>query len=285
MNDPRRHRRLTLTHLLVGLVGVLFASLCVADGRMADPETAIEMAGDALDDSWYGDKNWYDGDTDGLRPLRIRPPKPKKTANNNPNTTNRGSSGFWDWLDGWLGGIHPNLNVAALLRFIVVTTLLIAVAMIVIWLIRVYLRNEQQRFTRVLVVDPRATNVDRVEALPMAVDEAVSDLLAEARRRRDAGDLAAAIVYLFSHQLLELDRHHLIRLVKGKTNRQYLREIKRNADSAGRLQEIVRETVLLFENVFFGRHAPSQLAFASCWNQVDEFDRLVRAAARDEEQS
>ena len=51
------------------------------------------------------------------------------------------------------------------------------------------------------------------------------DLLAEARRHYQAGNYGAAIVYLFSFQLVQLDRRQIIQLAKGKTNRQYLREV------------------------------------------------------------
>jgi hypothetical protein len=249
---------------------------------MANPEIAVEMGRDALDSDWS--QNWYDDNTDSLRPLKVRVPKPKAPPKN-PGGGTGGRSGFWDWMDGWLHGIHPSLDVAALLKFFAWTALLIALVMIAMWLMRVYIRDERKRFAQVNAVDPRATNVDRVEALPLAVDESISDFLAEARRRYQSGDLSGAIVYLFSHQLLELDRHHLVRLVKGKTNRQYLREIKRNAAGSDQLHGIVKETITLFEEVFFGKRETSQAAVASCWNQTDQFAQLVQAAAREEEQA
>ena len=39
------------------------------------------------------------------------------------------------------------------------------------------------------------------------------------------------MIYLFSHQLVQLDRHQIIRLAKGKTNRQYLREVGPGGDA------------------------------------------------------
>ena len=82
------------------------------------------------------------------------------------------------------------------------------------------------------VVESRR-DADRVEALPFHVRAASGDFLAEARRLYDAGHYSEAIVYLFSYQLVQLDKHHVIRLAKGKTNRQYVRET-RQRPAAGR---------------------------------------------------
>ena len=63
----------------------------------------------------------------------------------------------------------------------------------------------------------------------MTLKKSPADYLDEAQRLYRNGDYAQAIIYLFSHQLLQLDRRHWLRLVKGKTNRQYLREVRRSA--------------------------------------------------------
>ena len=74
------------------------------------------------------------------------------------------------------------------------------------------------------------------------------DLLAEARRHYQAGNYGAAIVYLFSFQLVQLDQRQIIRLAKGKTNRQYLREVgprdrcgPRRADDGGLRGRLFRQ--------------------------------------------
>jgi hypothetical protein len=78
---------------------------------------------------------------------------------------------------------------------------------------------------------------------------------------------------------VQLDRHHVIRLTKGKTNRQYLRE----ARARPLLREILDRTMIPFEDVFFGHHKLSREQFEQCWRRLDEFqaelERLERAAA------
>jgi len=269
----------------ISLVALLAGGDDLCAESIADPDIAIESARDGLNGGLNGGlnrKNWYDSARDEIRPLTLPKPKVNKKQPQAPRSSNR--SGFWDWLNGWLTGINPSLTLAGVLKFLAWTALAIVLVFLVWWLIRVYQRNEKKKFTAPVEVDPRATSIDQIEALPIDVKEDISDLLAAARRHYQSGDLAMAIVYLFSHQLIELDKHHLIRLVKGKTNRQYLREVKRNAAAYPELPSLARETVALFEEVFFGKRVPSQSAVASCWNQVDRFDSLVKQAARQEEQ-
>ena len=61
------------------------------------------------------------------------------------------------------------------------------------------------------------------------------------------GNYGEAIIYLFSYQLVRLDRSQLIRLAKGKTNRQYLGELQ----SASPLKRMLAQSMSSFEDVFF----------------------------------
>ncbi|MEK6236617.1 MAG: DUF4129 domain-containing protein, partial [Planctomycetales bacterium] len=118
---------------------------------------------------------------------------------------------------------------------------------------------------------------ERVEALPVRVSRDVDDLLAEAKRHYENGNFREAIVYLYSHQLVTLDKHHVIRLAKGKTNRQYAREILRGGQQG--LSDLLEGTLVAFEDVFFGNHAIDRERFESCWTRLPEFDRLLREEA------
>src|SRR5205085_7986620 len=110
-------------------------------------------------------------------------------------------------------------------------------------------------------------DADRVEALPFKVRAATTDFLAEARRLYDGGQYSEAIIYLFSHELVELDRHQVIHLAKGKTNRQYLRETRTRPLIAGLLES----TMVAFEDAFFGNKQLSRDAFERSWARLNEF--------------
>jgi hypothetical protein len=116
------------------------------------------------------------------------------------------------------------------------------------------------------------TEADRIEELPFPVARSVRNLLAEAKRHYEAGSFAQAIVYLYSYELVELDKANLIRLEKGKTNRQYLGDLLANPD----LRRLLSRTMRAFEDVFFGRYDLSRDRFETCWNDLAPFHRLVQ---------
>jgi hypothetical protein len=75
------------------------------------------------------------------------------------------------------------------------------------------------------------------------------------------------MIYLFSYKLLALDRHNLIRLARGKTNRQYVAELSQQPT----LQELLRHSMVAFEDVFFGQHRLDPERFEGCWQSLDRF--------------
>ena len=110
-------------------------------------------------------------------------------------------------------------------------------------------------------------DVDRVDALPFQLKRPRGDLLAEAQRLYDEGQYDEAMIYLYSYQLVQLDKSQVIRLTRGKTNRQYLREVRRRSN----LFELMQLSMVTFEDVFFGDHSLDRSGFELCWTQLDEF--------------
>ena len=120
------------------------------------------------------------------------------------------------------------------------------------------------------------TEGDLIESLPFEVPRPQGDLLAEAKRLYEQGAYAQAIIYLFSYQLVQLDRHQAIRLSRGKTNRQYLRELQPRPDLRGMLER----TMIAFEDVFFGHYVLDRAGFERCWERLDEFHQRLSEAAQ-----
>lgn len=112
----------------------------------------------------------------------------------------------------------------------------------------------------------------KLQDLPFEVEQTMFGLLGEAERYRAAGDYSKAIVYLFSHALVEMDGARCIRLARGKTNRAYLREL-RDQES---LRGFTNQLVSAFEYAFFGKHVLSQEAFERIWQQVPAFDMNIK---------
>ena len=124
------------------------------------------------------------------------------------------------------------------------------------------------------------TEEQRLEELPVQLDPAYKNLLDRVRECYDAGDYNQAIIYLFSYQLIQLDKRQFIRLTRGKTNHQYLREIKQ----LGGLRDYLSVTVRAFEDVFFGNHDLTRQRFQQCWEHVDVFRSLTQPVLQTGEQ-
>ena len=224
--------------------------IALAEPRdLSDHETAVEAGKDALSSS--PKIPWYDPETDDFRAAKVKPPAPPKPSSN------------------------YNYGVYELLLVLGWILLIVALATIVYLLMKKFLDREVQGS---VVVERGAVGADvvRVEELPVNLKKSPADFLNEALRLYRNGDFAMAIIYLFSHQLLQLDRRHWLRLVKGKTNRQYLREIRRiGTAESEQLAMMFQETVLLFEEVFFGKRLPSQDKIDTVWRDIDKFESLV----------
>jgi hypothetical protein len=205
---------------------------------MSDPVTSGR---DALD-HWFG-YPWYDAKADAVR--RVDVPKPWNF--------------HWDW----------GFSLGSLLQVLAWTVVVLVLAGLVYLVIRAYLQRERRK-AKGDEAEP-AGGADRVESLPLPVSARRLDLLAEAERCRQQGEYGRAIILLFSHELLQLDKHGRIHLARGKTNRQYLREIRPWPALGG----LVEQTTLMFEDVFFGHHTLERPAFEACWARLEEFDRLV----------
>jgi hypothetical protein len=197
---------------------------------------------------------WYDETQDGVRRVNVRIPwRPPDTNFSRPG---RGPRWNFSWME-----------------LIVWSAALIFFLLLAYLLIRAYLNREDVKATAASSAGARTVTDDttRIEALPFHVRRGPLTLLEEARRHYELGDLRQAIIYLFSYELVEMDKQQLIRLAKGKTNRQYLREIRRRPS----LQSLVEQTMIAFEDVFFGDHPLPLTRFEACWRRLNEFEALI----------
>lgn len=238
-----------------------------AQGESIEGE-AVEVGRDAL--SGRTGYPWYDRKTDSVRPLHLAPQQSadsanrqskwkKQNATNSSRTSSAGSSA---------GSIFgPLLQGLGL-------TLLVALLLVIAYLVARAFMGQEVTSTAASRVIETSREADRVEDLPFAVKRPGGDMLSEARAAYEAGNYSEAIVYLYSYYLIQLDRQHLIRLAKGKTNRQYLREVR----SQLALRGIFETTMVAFEDVFFGHHDLPKERFEACWHKLDDFQREIKQA-------
>jgi hypothetical protein len=177
------------------------------------------------------------------------------------------------WLTDWLERLFGRRRVPGIGRLgdlIAIVLAMLALAVFLVVLIELWRRyrpvNEGDAAQR------RSGASERIEGLPAGVRPETADPWAEAQARRARGDLAGAIVCLFAHQLLTLDRLRQIRLVPGRTGRQYVRAIDDRE-----FRSSVEPTLHLFEAVYYGHQIPSVEAFERVWALAVSFEQ--RAAA------
>jgi hypothetical protein len=108
--------------------------------------------------------------------------------------------------------------------------------------------------------------IARLSELPADVWRGLSDPWSEAARRRAAGDRCGAVVYLFAYQLLTLSRAGVIRLVPGRTGRQYVSTLRDPL-----VQGSAAATLRLFEDFYYGHREPGAEAFEAVWSQAEAF--------------
>ncbi len=230
---------------------------------------------------------WYDADKDDIRPILLPREQPDNTEKRPEKSSDeRQSSGKGAGSGGSGGGggqerdessssspSLPATTAAPLITWLAWVLIAVILCALAFSLIRAYLDREakEARDADSSDDDDEAREEAAEAELPAKIAKPKSGLLEEARRQYEAGNYDLAIIYLYSYELLTLDRRQLLRLAKGKTNREYVRELADRPE----LQEIVANCLAPFEDVFFGAHPLSRERFEACWNEVGRFNSLV----------
>ncbi len=243
-------------------LAVLAAMLCVAVPARAQPaQEAVESGREALSDT--NDYPWYDAENDRIRRIDVEAEKAQADARVRNASDETAGEGSWGGTGSGLSGLFGSL--LQITAWLLLGGLL---ALIIFLLIRAALKRESFD-ADVTEGEPTEgdTDADRVEKLPFDVKRPQSDLLGEAQRQYEQGNFNEAVIYLFSYQLVQLDKRAIIRLTRGKTNRQYLLETRTQPP----LFELLENTMIAFEDVFFGNRTLSRRRFETCFHRLDEF--------------
>ena len=213
---------------------------------------------------------WFDASDGTIRPIRSGTSvdvgdRHEAIASNLPNTP----PSWWVSLKNLFGGFFGLLFQSwQILLLVVLITLLVIAGFVILR----YGLSFQSYGGKMSNVSMREREKAKLLDLPFEVEQTMFGLLAQAEKYRAAGDYSKAIIYLFSHALVEMDGARCIRLARGKTNRAYLREL-RDQES---LRGFTSQLVSAFEYAFFGKHVLSQEAFERIWQQVPAFDTNIK---------
>ncbi|MDG1874640.1 MAG: hypothetical protein P8J27_12065 [Mariniblastus sp.] len=216
---------------------------------------------------------WYDSDADSIRPMEMGQRPDARSANRDAIPVRSAASPANQKGSRWnsSGQDYGSLMLSflnALTWIAIVAVVLIFVAVLIWAILRMGSATQSEDDSAAL----KRSMEESIKQLPFELGSSTGDFRGLAETAYSQGDFAKAITYLFSHVLISLDQKGLIRLKKGKTNRQYLRELHGYRS----LADYYRDVMVPFESVFFGDHDLKQSEFETCWSQLDSFQMGVQ---------
>lgn len=119
---------------------------------------------------------------------------------------------------------------------------------------------------------PDEQTIERMKHLPKELRRTDVNLRSEAQRLMQAAQYDQAIILLFAHQLLLLDRYGMLRLNRGKTNRKYIRETRAANEQVA---NCIETTIASFERSYFGRHKITRNEFADTWRLNEQLEKKL----------
>ncbi|MDO5553457.1 MAG: DUF4129 domain-containing protein [Planctomycetia bacterium] len=154
------------------------------------------------------------------------------------------------------------LNLLTRIAAVILLTLL---AIVIAWatyklLTRKRLKTEDDRHSE-------RDKLRRLETLLPEVRLEIDHLLDAAENAYAQGDLVHALVFYFSHCLIELDKHRLIHLQRGKTNHDYARELRRCPECLPFYESVMA----LFERTYYGNYPLDAADFHRVWQARTAF--------------
>ena len=222
---------------------------------------------------------WYSADTDDA----VFVPFPKEWEYKERSVRDRSS--FWNFFSSFW-------NFFAQMGYwtmFVIGLIVIAFILVLAWY--VFYRNKDI-FRRLWKKEEFKERKRRLETLPEEARDMFDDLLGAAKRAMETGDYRTALIYYFSHQLVWLDLHGLIRMHKGKTNHEYARELvvwpeyrrvvwpEYRQRQATEVLGYYEQSMSLFESVYYGDHPITRLRFLGLWEDRQKFSLAVREEKR-----
>ena len=253
------------------LLLLIWLSTMFTAGRAISAEPAANLP---AADEVLSDTPWYDAESNSLVPVTVETqsddsihrdsrwlPKAERLAKTPAPAAGGGGSSFTSQLFGWL---------------ILVAIVLVTVGVLVYAFSKteIDLGSGTAKSAAALAGAPDEQTIERMKHLPAELRRTDVNLRSEAERLMSEAQYDQAIILLFAHQLLLLDRAGLLRLTRGKTNGRYVRETRSN-DPA--IADDLRQVVDAFERSYFGRHEIQGPEFVELWQRNQNIEHSIHA--------
>lgn len=267
---------IALRSICFGVLVALFSVIFACDALAQQADTAPVEPAEIL-----GDTPWYDSGDGKLIPVVVRErfddsvnrksrwlPQAKKVKKSTPIATKKtgGTTGN--------GVMGTNMTVGNLLGWLLMMAFFLGiVGLLVYTLTKAEIDFDGKKsVSKEASNAPDAQTIERMKHLPAELRRTDVNLRTEAKRLMQAGQFDQAVILLFGHQLLLLDKAGLLRLTRGKTNGRYVRETRSADRESG---DCLRFTATAFERSYFGRHNLTRLEFDSLWRNNETLEKCV----------
>ena len=217
---------------------------------------------------------WADKESGEIKPVGIDERDPALTRNRNliPKRVVKKKAKSRPWNPNWNFG-NPS-GIGAIGPILAYGGGTIAVLLLVGLMVWIFMNSRIEIGSDEISARPDRSLAESIRHLPFEMDVKQGDFRQQAQASYQAGDFRMALVFLFSHVLVTLDQAKLVRLKKGKTNRQYLRELSPSRP----LVKYYGDVMVPFEQTFFGDYPVTKEVFESCWQGLDGFQKSVDEA-------
>ncbi|TWT52438.1 hypothetical protein Pla22_00620 [Rubripirellula amarantea] len=275
--------------MVVSADDVVASDIATSDIATSDVVASDVVASDVVADDVVGHSVWYDADEKAIIPVTVKSkfddslnresrwlPQAKRVKKPAPIPASAGNTGGGGAGNGLFGS---GLTFSNLLGWGLLVLLLGgAIAAVLFALSRAEIEMASGPGGRRRSHDHESLDeqtIERMKHLPAELRRTDVNPRVEAERLMREGLFDQAIILLFGHQLLLLDRASFLRLNRGKTNRRYARECKSVNESAS---DALQMTIDAFERSYFGRHEITAAEFQQLWSTNLQLEHVVETA-------
>lgn len=276
-SQPRNRHLLSACCFLSWATSVVLGVNAV---QAASPANRPSPSAEALSDTI-----WFDAEDGSVIPVEVKPrqddsfnrnsrwlPKAKRVQDSAGTSTANGTTNTITG-NGWFG---TGLTTGNLLGWVLIIAFVVVAALVLMYALsktEIDLAAGPAGRQRGGKRDHDEQTLERIKQLPPELRRTDVNLRDEAQRLMSQGDYKQAIILLFAHQLLYLDRAGYLRLNRGKTNRLYVRETRASDRQIGFW---LQATVTAFERSYFGRHSIQSDDFSQLWTDNLALEQAVQ---------
>lgn len=228
--------------------------------------SSISPSRDALADS-----AWYDTEVKSIVSIPVqtqdndsihRDSRWLPRADAVPDTVGTNSSTVTPWT--WSG---EGFRISTLITWILLLVVVVGSGVWVAWILgRNGSSNSLSGSNSLQSLSAEKRLLERIQHLPEELRRENLDYRSEVQRLMQAGVFDQAVILLYAYQLLLLDRAACLRLTRGKTNRQYLREVRFSEEIGSHW---FGRVINLFEQSYFGKIDIIKSEFDRCWKETE----------------